>query len=480
MNPFSTIKEIQALLKQKKCTPHDVRDFFQSRLKQHNPELNVAIEIFDEAPIDDEKADGRLYGIPGLIKDNICQQGHITSCGSKILENYRAPYDATVTARLKKAGAVILGRGNMDEFAMGASGEFSAYGTTYNPWNKKYSPGGSSSGPAAAVAAGLVPWALGSETGGSVRQPAAFCGIVGLYPTYGRFSRKGLVAFTSSTDQVGPLTKTVYDNALVASAISGHDPGDATSISKPPQDFTRDLNGKLPDNLTIGVIKDAIESEGINPEIKKAFEESIITLEQMGVKIKYIELPSLKYGISVYFVVSRAEAASNLSRFDGTLYGMRDMEAANLREMYLNTRNIGFGPEIKRRMMMGNFVLSVGHRDAFYTKANQVRSLILAEFEEAFREVDLLTSPTTPTLPFQLGKEVSDPLALYMGDYLTAPNCLAGLPALSFPAGFSKEGLPIGCQFIGPRLSEGLIYKAAYAFEQHTSHQHMTPPNFAP
>jgi aspartyl-tRNA(Asn)/glutamyl-tRNA(Gln) amidotransferase subunit A len=413
-----------------------------------------------------------------MLKDNIIQKDRITSCGSKILANYKAPYDATITKRLKNEGAVIVGRGNMDEFAMGASGEFSAYGLTANPWSEKHSPGGSSAGPAAAVAAGLVPWAIGTETGGSVRMPAAFCSLVGLYPTYGRFSRKGLVAFASSTDEAGPLTKTVYDNALVASAMSGHDSSDSTSLSQPRTDFTKNLNGKLPKDLTIGIIQDSLESEGVDPEIKKTFQQAVRHLETLGAKTKIVNLPDLKYGISVYFVISRAEAASNLSRFDGSLYGARNTGAHNLNDMYIQTRHDGFGSEVKRRILMGNYVLSSTHRDAFYSKAMKIRAIIREEFNQAFKDVDLLISPTTSTLPFKLGCESKDPLAMYMSDYFTVPMCIAGIPSLSVPCGFSKEGLPIGFQFTGPRLSESLIYQVAYAYEQSTDYHFKFPSGF--
>lgn len=479
MKSFLTIKEIKSLLDNKDITSEEVLDFYFERIKKFNPQLNALLETFDQRETTKNVSkEGPLAGTPGILKDNITQKGHITSCGSKILKNYKASYDATITKRLKDDGGVIVGRGNMDEFAMGSSGEFSAYGLTPNPWNAKRSPGGSSAGPAAAVAAGLVPWAIGTETGGSVRQPAAFCGLVGLYPTYGRFSRKGLVAFASSTDAPGPITKTVYDNALVASTMSGHDPLDSTSLSQPKADFTRNLNGKLPSDCTIGIIRDSLESDGVDPQIRTSFEQAIRQLETLGAKIKIVSLPDLKYGISVYFVISRAEAASNLARYDGTLYGMRKADTKDLLDMYIQTRHDGFGAEVKRRILMGNYVLSSTHRDAFYSKAMKVRALIREEFNQAFKDVDLLISPTTSTLPFKLGCESKDPLAMYMGDYFTVPMCIAGIPSLSVPCGFSKEGLPIGFQFTGPRLSESLIYQVAYAYEQSTDYHLKTPDGF--
>lgn len=476
MKPFSTIKEIKNLLKNGEITEKEVINFYLDRIKKHDNKFDSFLEVFDKESIfKNITSDGPLSGIPGLLKDNICQKNRIVSCGSKFLENYVAPYDATITKKLKSAGAPILGRANMDEFAMGSSGEYSGFKEIKNPWDTTRVPGGSSAGPAAAVAAGLVPWSLGSETGGSVRQPAAFCGVVGMYPTYGRSSRYGLVALTSSTDQIAPITRTVYDNAYMASIIFGHDPKDATSIHTPQIDFTKDLDGKLPKNIKIGVLKEAIETEGLDPQIKKSLEQNIETLRKMGATISYINLPNLKNGISVYFVINRAEAASNLKRFDGTLFGMRDKDSENLLDMYVNTRHDKLGKEVKRRILLGNYVLSSGNKDAYYKRANRIRAMIRAEFNQAFKEVDLIIGPTTSTLPFKLGEGVADPLALYLSDYFTVGNCITGLPAVALPSGFSKENLPMSFQFMGPRLSEGLIYKVAHAYEQETQHFLKTP-----
>jgi len=427
-------------------------------------------------PKQDEKSIQKLlYGIPYLLKDNISQKKRITSAGSKILSNYRAPYNATVHERLTKAGGISLGRTNMDEFAMGGSGEFSAYGPTKNPWDTKHSPGGSSAGSAAAVAAGLVPFALGTETGGSVRAPASFCNLVGLYPTYGLNSRFGILAFASSNDQPGPLTRTVYDNALVASAMFGHDPKDSTSLPVGQQNYTKDLDGKLPENFTLGIIEDGIAHDGIDKQVLHAFEQAVKHMQDLGAKIKYVKIPHLKYGIAVYFIISRVEAASNLARFDGSLYGARSEHAKNLLDMYLHTRHDGFGQEVKRRILTGNYALSAGHKDAFYEQASHVRAMIRAEFLEACDTVDLLASPTTPTLPFALGELIDDPISMYLADYFTVPTNCIGVPALSLPCGFSKENLPIGMQFLGPRLSEKLLYKVAYAFEQSTDYHTKHP-----
>lgn len=477
MNPFITIKELRNKLIKKELSAQEVHAFYRQRIKQYNQKLNAVLEVFQETQ-NANKQEGSLAGIPGLRKDYICQKGTLTTAGSKILANYKAPYNATVITRLEQQGASIIGRTNMDEFGMGASGEFSAYGPTHNPWNTDYVPGGSSSGSAAAVAAGLIPFALGAETGGSVRQPASFCNLVGLYPTYGLHSRYGLMAFTSSNDQVGPLTRTVYDNALIATALSGQDIHDATSLPIKPKDYTKNLDGKLPENLTIGIMSDVLNHEGIDPHISTTFNQAIKQLEKLGAKIKVIDLPSLKYGIAIYFIISRAEAASNLSRYDGTLYGARTQKTTDLLDMYLHTREEGFGIEVKRRILVGNYVLSAGHRDAYYEKAQQVRAMIRQEFDQAFKEVDVLTSPTSPLLPFKIGSLVNDPIALYLCDYFYLPNCMIGTPALSIPCGFSPNGLPIGIQFLGPRLSEEVLYKVAYAFEQSTDYHLKTPLGF--
>lgn len=476
MKPFMTIQQLKTLIKDKKISVQEIQTFYKNRLEKYNKTLNVALQIFDK-PVG-SKDDGLLTGIPGILKNNISIEGKKTTCASKMLENYTAPYNATIVDRLKASGASIIGAANMDEFAMGASGEFSAFGATKNPWNLKHTPGGSSSGSAAAVAAGLVPWAIGTETGGSVRQPASFTGLVGLYPTYGLFSRYGIVAYASSTDQPGPLTKTVYDNALVASAMTGHDPKDSTNLPEPKRDFTKNLDGALPENFTIGVIQDSLEFDGVNSEVKTSFKTAIHQMEKLGAKIKYITLPNMKYGISIYFILTYAEAASNLARFDGSLYGLRIADAANLRDMYVKTRDQGFGHEVKRRILVGNFALSAEHRKKYFAKANKIRNAIRSEFTDAFKNVNVLMSPTTATPAFKLGQFNQDPVAMYLNDYFTIPNCMAGIPALSIPCGFTKKGMPIGFQFIGPRLSESMLYKVAYAYEQSTEWHTQTPKGF--
>lgn len=462
ITPSTTIRELQKLLADKKITPAESISYYTDRIARYNKELNAVIESY--AP-DTTTPNGVLSGIPGLIKDNISCAGRITSGGSHILRNYRAPYDATVVARLKKSGADIIGRTNMDEFGFGSTGEYSCYGPTANPWNFAHSPGGSSSGSASAVAAGLAPWALGTETGGSVRLPASFCNLAGLYPTYGLLSRSGLLAFCSSSDQPGVLTRTVADNALILSQIAGHDAADSSSIQVEPRDYTTLITGKLPENFTIGVLSESLTSDGVHSEVKATFAQVIKAYEKKGARIEYITMPNLSHAIAVYFILTRAEAASNLSRYDGTLYGSRVGGNTTLSDMYTQTRHAGFGIEAKRRILMGNYVLSAGHRDAYYNQAQRVRSLIRAEYSAAFSRVDVLMSPTASTLPVLQGAANADPLAIYMADYFTVPNCIIGLPALSVPAGFSREGLPIGFQLIGPRLSEALLYQVGAAYE---------------
>lgn len=470
---FKTIRELKVLLAENKISHEELLDYFIARAKQYK-HLGAVIETFDkESILNSFKSLGSLAAIPGYIKDNICQEGRAASCGSKILENFVSPYSATVVERLQRQGAFLLGRANMDEFAMGSSGETSAFGKTKNPWNFECVPGGSSSGSAAAVAAGLAPWALGSDTGGSVRQPAAFCGIVGLKPTYGLNSRYGLIAYGSSLDTVGIFTRTAYDNALVLSAIAGVDIKDSSSLSVQKKDYTQELDGTLPQNFTIGVIENALEAEGLHPEVREAVEKALLEYEKMGATIKRVRIKTLEYCAASYFIISRAEAASNLARFDGVRYGMRVSENT-LNDMYEKTRHDGFGPEVKARIMVGNYVLSVGHATDYYDSAQRVRRIIRKELREAFRNVDVLVMPTQSAPAFKIGQFDNDKLAMDLQDYFTAPVNLTGVPALSIPIGFSQDKLPIGMQLIGPHLSESLLYKAADAYQQvtdwHTQH----------
>lgn len=466
---FATIQEIRSLIDKKEVTVPEVLDFYLDRFAQIDPKIKSALEVFDKNSIlKMYTGSGMLAGIPGLIKDNICQDGRIASCASKILANHTAVYDATAVSRLKEQGALLVGRANMDEFAMGSSTETSTFGKTYNPWDVSRVPGGSSGGSAAAVAAGLVPWSLGSDTGGSVRQPAGFCNLVGLKPTYGSVSRYGLIAYASSLDQIGVFSKTVYDNALVYSAIAGRDEKDASTLDLEQKDYTQDLTGKFPVGLSIGVIENALEAAELDEQVKTVIEQAIIELEKAGVTIKRIKLPALDYAAATYFILSRAEAASNLARFDGVRYGYRAHDIVNLEDMYAQTRHEGFGLEVRVRMMVGNYVLSSGLSGKYYNNAKNVQRLIRHEFNEAFADVDLLLMPTQACPAFKFGAYDDNKLQMDLQDYFTAAVNLAGVPGISIPCGFSKEGLPIGFQLIGSHLSESKLFQVGHAYQQLT------------
>jgi aspartyl-tRNA(Asn)/glutamyl-tRNA(Gln) amidotransferase subunit A len=476
---FATIQELQQLLRAKKVSAAELVDYFIKRFERYDGKLESALEVFDkDSIVKTMDAQGPLYGIPGLIKNNICIQDRLTTCASRILENFRAPYDATAIARLKDAGAPILGTANLDEFAMGSSTETSYFKKTKNPWDTSRVPGGSSGGSAAAVAAGLVPWALGTETGGSVRHPAAFCGIVGLKPTYGRISRYGVIAYASSLDQVGILTRSVYDNALILSLIAGVDTNDSSCLQDTGQDYTKNLQPTLPAGLKIGVVDNALHAEGIDPEIAQAVEAGIAQFATLGATISRITLPALEYSAAAYFILSRAEAASNLARFDGVRYGFRKEHVENLRAMYEETRHDGFGPEVRKRILIGNYVLSAGHAGDFYENAQKVKRLIRSQFIDAFKEVDLLLLPSQSMVAFKMGAYDLDPLQIDLQDYFTCPMNLAGVPALSIPCGISKEKLPIGIQIVGPHCAEERIYQAAYAYEQATAWHTLHPAGY--
>jgi len=470
---FATIQELKELLKAGEVTHEELLDFFVKRAKDHEG-LGATLEVFDKTSVlDGFKSLGHLAAIPGYVKDNIAQKGRKMTCGSKILKNFESAYNATVVTRLKQEGAFILGRANMDEFAMGSSGETSAFYKTKNPWNTECVPGGSSSGSAAAVAAGLAPWALGSDTGGSVRQPAAMCGIVGLKPTYGLVSRYGLTAYGSSLDQVGIFTRSAYDSALVLSTIAGHDLKDSSSLSVGKKNYTQKLDGSLKKDLKIGVIQEAINAEGLHPEIQQGVKDAVKEFENMGAKIIPVSMKTLEYGAACYFIISRAEAASNLSRFDGVRYGMRDKEK-DLNRMYTRTRHDGFGEEVKARILVGNYVLSVGHAGEFYDNAQRVRRVIRKEFKDIFDKVDVLVMPSHSVPAFKIGEYDDDKLTMDLQDYFTCPMNLAGVPGLSIPVGFTKDKKPLGMQLIGPHLSEGLLLQTAHAYQQktdwHTKH----------
>ncbi len=482
---FASIKELKNKLFKKEISHEELLKFFLNRFEKYDSKINSALEVFDyDSILSVSNKNGSLYGIPGIIKDNICQKNRKLTCASKILENYISPYDATASSRFKDDGAFLIGRANMDEFAMGSSTETSYFKKTCNPWNLKAVPGGSSGGSAAAVAAGLVPWALGSETGGSVRQPAAFCGLFGLKPTYGLISRYGLVAYASSLDQIGIFTRSVYDNALILSSIAGKDNNDSTSLNVDPKNYTAqideftkaDKNTPLK-NITLGIIDNALEAEGIEPEAYNLLNKAIKTFEKLGAKIKRIKLPMMDYAAATYFVISRAEAASNLSRFDGVKYGFR-AKADSLNDMYINTREEGFGFEVKSRILVGNYVLSAGHAEEFYTNAKITQSHLRNEFIEAFEQIDLLFSPVTPGKAFEFERFSTNKLLMDLQDYFTCSVNLAGIPSLSIPCGLTTDNMPIGFQLIGPDLSEALIYQVAYAYEQNLTDNGLN--NFIP
>jgi aspartyl-tRNA(Asn)/glutamyl-tRNA(Gln) amidotransferase subunit A len=418
---------------------------------------------------------GPLAGVPIALKDNIDVHGMRTTASSRILENFVAPYDATVVRRLEAADAVIVGKTNCDEFAMGSSTENSAFGPAHNPWALDRSPGGSSGGSAAAVAAGCVPLALGSDTGGSIRQPASFCGVVGVKPTYGRVSRYGLLAFASSLDQIGPFARSVGDAALVLSTLAGNDPCDATTSTEPVPDFAAMLTGDVK-GVRVGVPR-AFVSEGVDADVRRTFDAALETLRVSGATLVDIELPHAKYAIPVYYLVCTAEASSNLARYDGVKYGYRSSKGKDegLKGMYSRTRDEGFGPEVKRRIMLGTYVLSAGYYDAFYLKALQVRTLLRRDYAQAFERVDVVAMPTAPTPPFKLGEKTADPLQMYLEDIFTVSANLVGLPGISVPAGFSTSGLPIGLQLLGRMFDEATLLRVADSYERATDWNTRSP-----
>lgn len=415
---------------------------------------------------------GPLFGLPIGVKDNIVTEGLETTCASKILKGFMPIYDATVVKKLREAGMVTVGKLNMDEFAMGSSNENSAFKTTKNPWNLNHVPGGSSGASAASVAAGEVPFSLGSDTGGSIRQPAAYCGVVGMKPTYGRVSRFGLVAFASSLDQIGPVTRNVYDNALLLEAIAGVDPNDSTSADVPVPNYVASLNGEIK-GLRIAVPKEFL-GEGVREEVRQSVLDALEVLKGLGATVEEVSLPHSKYALAAYYILSSSEASSNLSRFDGIRYGFRAEGVKNLMELYKETRAQGFGDEVKRRIMLGTYSLSAGTYDAYYKKAQQVRTLIKQDYDKVFEDYDVIVGPTAPTAAFKIGQNINDPLTMYANDILTIPINLAGVPAISIPCGY-HEGLPLGLQIIGKHFDEETIYRTAYAYEQANDFHKQTP-----
>jgi aspartyl-tRNA(Asn)/glutamyl-tRNA(Gln) amidotransferase subunit A len=469
-----TIESARSAVQKRKITATALAETFYARIEKDDPQIGAFLTLSKEralakaAQIDDLVAKGEklplLGGVPVGIKDVMVTRGVRTTAGSKILSHYIPPYDCTAVARLEAAGAVVLGKLNCDEFAMGSSNENSAWCPVHNPRDLSRVPGGSSGGSAAAVAADMTVAALGSDTGGSIRQPASFCGVVGLMPTYGRVSRYGLIAFASSLDHVGPLTKTVKDAAIVLGVIAGRDPMDSTSADVPVPDYVAELE-KPVCGLKLGVAREYF-GEGLDAEVRNAVNDAIQKLAQLGCEIVPVSLPHTQYAIPTYYIVATAEASSNLARYDGVRYGYRAKEVHSLSDMYRRSRDEGFGPEVKRRIMLGTYALSAGYYEAYYLKAQKVRTLLARDFEEAFKKVDAIVTPTSPTAAFKLGEKVDDPLAMYLADIYTVTADLAGIPGISVPCGETKEKLPIGLQILGKHFDEGTILRVASAYEQ--------------
>jgi len=469
-----TIHEAHQLLKDKKLSSIELTRSCLERIRQVEPEVRAIVTVTDELALEQaEKADGLiaagkaspLTGIPTLIKDNMCLKGVPTTCSSKMLEDFVPPYNATVVEKLNDRGVVVVGKANMDEFAMGSSTENSAFSETRNPWDLSRVPGGSSGGSAAAVAASETIYALGSDTGGSIRQPAGFCSVTGFKPTYGRVSRYGLVAFASSLDQIGPLTRDVTDCALVMNAIAGYDSRDSTSAPESVPDYTKYLIGEIK-GMHIGIPKEYFVT-GMQSEVDTAVRMAINQLEQMGASVEEVSLPSTGYALAVYYIIAPSEASANLARYDGVKYGFSYQEGDSMWENMEKTRQYGFGPEVKRRIMLGTYALSAGYYDAYYLKAQKVRTLIRREFDQVFEKYDALVTPTSPTVPFKIGERMDDPVQMYLSDVCTLPINIAGLPAISIPAGFA-EGLPIGMQIIGKPFAEETLLRIAHTYEQAT------------
>ena len=459
--------DLAGLISSGEITPRQAVESSLNAAEKLNQSLNAFLEIDRSGALKRAESlngqEGVLAGIPIAIKDNICVEGMQTSCGSRILGDYHPPYNATVIERLLGAGAVVIGKTNCDEFAMGSSNENSAFGPVKNPWDTSRVPGGSSGGSAAAVAAGVVPIALGSDTGGSVRQPASLCGVVGLKPTYGRNSRYGLVAFASSLDQVGIFARRTSDVARVLGVIAGRDPHDATTADVPVPNYIAELTDNIK-GARLGLPR-SLFGEGLDAEVRKSVEAAVAVYRELGAEIVDIELPNAQYSIAVYYIIATAEASSNLARFDGVRYGFRAEDAPELRQMYRKTREEGFGPEVKRRIMLGTYVLSAGYYEAYYGKAQQVRSLIKEDFRKAFESCDAIITPTSPTPAFMIGEKVDNPLAMYLNDIYTVTANLAGIPGLNVPCGLSSNRLPIGFQLLGAYWSEPVLFKLAHAYE---------------
>ena len=481
-----TVYELQEKLANKELTITEITKAYVDRINEKEKDVKAFVTtLTDEAmeqakeiqaKVESGEISGEFAGIPIGIKDNMCTKGVKTTCSSKMLENFVSPYSATVVEKLNEQNMIDLGKLNMDEFAMGGSTEYSYFKKTSNPWNLNKVPGGSSGGSAAAVAANMVPWALGSDTGGSIRQPSSFCGVVGLKPTYGLVSRYGLVAFASSLDQIGPITKDVRDSAMLLNLIAGHDRRDSTSVDLPKVDYVKALKNDVK-GLKIGVPKEFF-GEGINEEVKASLEKAIEKYKELGADVEEFSLDIAKYSLAAYYIVACAEASSNLGRFDGIRYGYRTPEFKDLKEIYKKSRSEGFGPEVKRRIILGTYVLSSGYYDAYYKKAQQVRTLVMNEFNKAFEKYDVILTPTSPIVAFEAGTKSNNPLEMYLADICTVSVNVAGLPGISIPCGVNSEGMPIGMQLIGNRFEEGKILNAAYTYEQATKFRENFKPEF--
>lgn len=481
-----TVHELQEKLKNKELTVTQIVDAYTENIENRENDIQAFVTTLNneakkqaqeiQEKINNGEELGEFAGIPIGIKDNMCTKGVKTTCSSRMLENFIAPYDATVVEKLKDENIINLGKLNMDEFAMGGSTEYSYFKKTRNPWNLNKVPGGSSGGSAAAVAAGMVPWALGSDTGGSIRQPSSFCGVVGLKPTYGLVSRYGLVAFASSLDQIGPITKDVKDSAMLLNLIAGHDKKDTTSEDREKIDYTKCLKNSVK-GLKIGVPKEFF-GEGINKEVKESLEKAMQIYKEMGAIVEEISLDVAQYSLATYYIIACAEASSNLGRFDGIRYGHRAKDFKNIRELFVKSRSEGFGPEVKRRIILGTYVLSSGYYDAYYKKAQQVRTLVTNEFNKAFEKYDVILTPTSPTVAFDIGSKTTNPLEMYLSDICTVSVNIAGLPGISIPCGVDSAGMPIGMQLIGNKFCEETILNAAYTFEQKTKFRENYKPQF--
>ncbi|MBD3272206.1 MAG: Asp-tRNA(Asn)/Glu-tRNA(Gln) amidotransferase subunit GatA [Elusimicrobia bacterium] len=475
--------EIAQRVRTKKLRASDVVESCLREIAKNNPSIKAFISVFEkeaqaqaqhiDARVRDGNDPGLLAGVPLALKDNICVKNLPTTCASAMLKEYRPPYDAYCVERVRNAGAVIIGKTNLDEFAMGSSTENSAFFTTRNPWNTACIPGGSSGGSAAAVAAGMVPAAIGSDTGGSIRQPAGLCGVVGMKPTYGRVSRYGLVAFGSSLDQIGPITRTAADAALLLRVLAGHDHRDATSLTGPVPDYTKMLSDDL-NGIRIGIPSEYF-IDGLHSEVEAAVRNAIAVCEQQGATVTEISLPHTGYAVAVYYIIAPSEASANLARYDGVKYGFRSPEGKTLLETYERTRSQGFGQEVQRRIMLGTYALSAGYYDAYYEKAQKVRRLIQQDFMEAFSRVDAIITPTSPTSAFPIGDKIDDPLSMYLSDIFTISCNLAGIPGIAVPCGFTQEGLPVSMQILGPLQKDELVLRTAHAFQLKTDYHTRRP-----